>query len=199
MTPLSMSIPSSPRQDNAFTTQSTHFPVLEDASIFSGLAGFGSEANDIDFIMSPMDSPFDLLGVDSSSITQTPSDIESLLILADRIDLDNASFDTPSSLDLLSELPSTVSSLASNVLSISTGKSSMTDITDISPCGCLTQTLDLLKKLSPIPASPCTTFLGLDATAMPSTANTASAQVLLENKQNIEVISSKLACPFVRQ
>ncbi|KFZ02360.1 hypothetical protein V500_00249 [Pseudogymnoascus sp. VKM F-4518 (FW-2643)] len=198
MTPLSLSVPASPRPDNVFATNAAHFSVPGDNTMFSGLADFGSEVNDMDFIMSAMDSPFDLLGMEcgsiTGSITQTPNDIESLLIPAERINLDHASLDTSSSLDLLST-SSGASSTGSNVHSLSTGKTSMTDITDTSPCGCLIQALDLLKKLSSGSTSPRTAFPSPDATEVPRTVNAGSAQiVVLENKQSMEAVSSKLAC-----
>lgn len=165
--------------------------------MFSGLADFGSEVNDMDF-MSAMESPFDLLGMEcgsiTGSITQTPNDIESLLMPAERINLDHASLDTPFSLDLLSTSGG-ASSTGSNVHSLPTGKTSMTDITDTSPCGCLMQALDLLKKLSSGSTSSRTAFPGPDATEVPRAVNSGSSQiVVLENKQSIEAVSSKLAC-----
>ena len=198
MTPLSQSVPASPRPDNVFATNTAHFSVPGENNMFYGLADFGSEVNDMDFIMSAMDSPFDLLGMEcgsiTGSITQTPNDIESLLIPAERINLDHASLDTPSSLDLLST-SSGASSTGSNIHSQPTGKTSMTDITDASPCGCLIQALDLLKKLSSGSVSPRTAFPSPDATEVPRTVNAGSAQiVVLENKQSMEAVSSKLAC-----
>ncbi|OBT69657.1 hypothetical protein VE03_00979 [Pseudogymnoascus sp. 23342-1-I1] len=198
MTPLSLSVPASPRQDNVFATNTAQFSVSGDASMFPGLGDFGSEANDMDFIMSSMDSPFDLLGMDCGSIpgsiTQTPNDIESLLIPAERINLDHASLDTPSSHDILS-ISSGASSAGSNVHSLPTGKTSMTDITDTSPCGCLMQALDLLKKLSSGSISPRSAFPSPDAAEVQRTVNYGSAQnVILENKQSMEAVSSKLAC-----
>lgn len=201
MIPSSLSVPASPRQDNVFAANMAHFSVPGDASMFPGPRDFGSEVNDMDFIMSSMDSPFDLLGMECGSIpgsiTQTPNDIESLLIPAERINLDHASLDTPSSLDILS-MSSGASSASSNVNSLPTGKTSMTDTTDTtdtSPCGCLMQALDLLKKLSSCSISPRSAFLSPDATEMPKTVNPGSAQiVILENKQSIEAVSSKLAC-----
>lgn len=198
MIPSSLSVPASPRQDNVFAANMAHFSVPGDASMFPGLRDFGSEVNDMDFIMSSMDSPFDLLGMECGSIpgsiTQTPNDIESLLIPAERINLDHASLDTPSSLDILS-MSSGASSASSNVNSLPTGKTSMTDTTDTSPCGCLMQALDLLKKLSSCSISPRSAFPSPDATEMPRTVNPGSAQiVILENKQSIEAVSSKLAC-----
>jgi hypothetical protein len=198
MTPLSLSIPASPRQDNVFATNAGYFSVPGEVGMFSGLVDFGSEVNDMDFIMSAMDSPFDLLGMEcggiTGSITQTPNDIESLLMPAERIDFDHASLDTPSSLDLLST-SSAASSTASNIHSLPTGKTSISDITETSPCGCLMQALDLLKKLSTGSASSRTAFPSPDATDMPRTANAGSAQtVIFENKQSMEVVSSKLAC-----
>ncbi|KFY04764.1 hypothetical protein O988_00529 [Pseudogymnoascus sp. VKM F-3808] len=196
-TPLSLSVPSSPRQDNAFTTNAARYFVPGEASIFSGLADFGSEANDMDFIMSAMDSPFDLIGMDSGSITgsttQTPNDIESLLMPAERINLDNASLDTPSSLDLLST-SSGASSHLSKAHSLSTGRTSMAEITD-TQCGCLAQALDLLKKLSSASSSSRVTFFSPDGGEAPRITDPGSTQtVILENKQSMEAISHKLAC-----
>lgn len=201
MTPLSLSVPASPRQDNVFTTNAGHFSVPGEVGMFSGLVDFGSEVNDMDFIMSAMDSPFDLLGMDcggiAGSIMQTPNDIESLLMPTERIDFDHGSLDTPSSLDLLST-SSAASSTASNIHSLPTGKTSISDITETSPCGCLVQALDLLKKLSTGSTSSRTAFSSPDAvlgTDMPRTANGGSAQtIVFENKQSMEAVSNKLAC-----
>lgn len=198
MTPLSLSVPASPRQDNVFTANAAQFSMPGDNSMFSGLADFGSEVNDMDFIMSTMDSPFDLLGMEcgsiTGSVTQTANDIESLLIPAERINLDHASLDTPSTLDLLGTL-SGPSSTVSNVHSLPTGKTSMADITDTSPCGCLMHALDLLKKLSSGSSSSRTAFTSPDAMEVPGTVNASSVQiVVLENKQSMEAVSSKLVC-----
>ncbi|KFY39125.1 hypothetical protein V495_06147 [Pseudogymnoascus sp. VKM F-4514 (FW-929)] len=197
MTPLSLSVPSSPRQENVFMTNAARYSVPGEASIFSGLADFGSEANDMDFIMLAMDSPFDLIGMDSGSITgsttQTPNDIESLLMPAERIDLDNASLETPSSLDLLST-SSGASSHISNIHSLSGGKTSMAEVTD-AQCGCLAQALDLLKKLSSASSSSRTAIPSPDGVEASGIANNGPAQtVILENKQSMEAISHKLAC-----
>ncbi|KFY73938.1 hypothetical protein V499_05995 [Pseudogymnoascus sp. VKM F-103] len=198
MTPLSLSVPASPRQDNMFSTNAAQFSVPGEVGMFSGLVDFGSEVNDMDFIMSAMDSPFDLLGMEcggiTGSITQTPNDIESLLMPTERVDFDHASLDTPSSLDLLST-SSAASSTASNIHSLPTGMTSISDIIETSPCGCLMQALDLLKKLSTSSTSSRTAFPSLDATDMPRTVNASSAQtVVFENKQGMEAVSSKLAC-----
>ncbi|KFY28379.1 hypothetical protein V491_00496 [Pseudogymnoascus sp. VKM F-3775] len=199
MTPLSLSVPASPRYDNVFSTNAAaQFSVSGETSMFSGLAEFGSEANDMDFVMSSMDSPFDLLGIEcgsiTSSITQTPNDIGSLLIPAEKFNLSPASLDTPSPLDLLST-SSGASSTASNAHSVSTGKTSVTDINEISPCGCLMQALDLLKKLCLGLVPPQSALSSLDATEIPKIVYSGSAQVLiLENKQSMEAVSRKLAC-----
>ncbi|ELR08152.1 hypothetical protein GMDG_02974 [Pseudogymnoascus destructans 20631-21] len=198
MTPLSLSVPASPRRESVFATNAAQFSVPGEVGIFSGLVDFGFEGNDMDFTMSAMDSPFDLLGMEcggiTGSITQTPNDIESLLMPAERIDFDHASLDTPLSLDLLST-SSAASSTASNIHSLRTGKTSISDITETSSCGCLMQALDLLKKLSTGSTSFRTESPSPDTTDMPKTANAASAQaVVFENKQSMEVVSSKLAC-----
>jgi hypothetical protein len=197
MTPLSLSVPSSPRQENMFMTKAARYSLPGEASIFSGLADFGSEANDMDFIMLAMDSPFDLIGMESGSITgsttQTPNNIESLLIPAERIDLDNASLETPSSLDLHSTSSGAPSHI-SNVHSLSAGKSGIADITD-AQCGCLAQALDLLKKLSSASSSSRTTIHSPDGAEASGIANHGPTQtVILENKQSMEAINHKLAC-----
>ncbi|KFY41662.1 hypothetical protein V494_02860 [Pseudogymnoascus sp. VKM F-4513 (FW-928)] len=198
MTPLSLSVPPSPRQDIVFGTNVAHFTVPGESHMFSGLAEFGSDVNDMDFIMSAMDSPFNLLGIEcgsiQGSITQTPNDIESLLIPAEKNNLDHAYLDTPSSLDLVST-SSGPTSTASNVHSLSTVKSSMTDTTDTSPCGCLSQALDLFEKLSSDSTVLHTALPHPDVTDIARTVNAGSAQiVVMENRKGMEVVSSKLAC-----
>lgn len=199
MTPLSLSVPASPRYDSVFATNAgAQFSLSGETSMFSGLAEFGSEANDMDFVMSAMDSPFDLLGIEcgriTNSITQTSNDIESLLIPAEKFNLDQASSDTPSSLDLLNT-PSGASSTASNVYSLPTGKTSVADVNEISPCVCLMEALDLLKKLCSGLASSRAGFSSPDATEMPTIVNYGSAQALvLENKQSMEAVNRKLLC-----
>ncbi|KAL5344601.1 hypothetical protein ACLOAV_010293 [Pseudogymnoascus australis] len=180
-----------------FATNAAHFPVPGE-NMFSGLADFGSEVNDMDFIMSAIDSPLDLLGMEcgsiTDSITQMPHDIESLLIPAERISLDHASMDTPSSPDLLSTSGGALST-GSNVHSLYTRKTSINDITDTSPCECLMQALDLLRKLSSGSSSPRTAFPSPDTTEVRRTVYSGSAQiVILENKQIVEAVGSDLAC-----
>lgn len=194
MSPQTLSIPESPRPDHVFATEASDvFSVLGETNMFSALADFGSDGNDVDFMMSAMDSPFGMQVMDSHAMTEVHHDIGSLLIPPQEINVDLPSSDISSSIGLMSP-PARVNSFAPDIQVLAAGKSEVTRATDTSSCRCLTQSLDLLKKLSAQPAFQ--TDLSDSGSQSLSSALTygSSHSVLTENKQSIEAVSERLTC-----
>lgn len=194
MSPQTLSIPESPRPDHVFATEASDvFSVLGETNMFSALADFGSDGNDVDFMMSAMDSPFGMQVMDSHAMTEAHHDIGSLLIPPQEINVNLPSSDISVSIGLMSP-PSRVNSFAPDIQVLAGGKSEVTRATDTSSCGCLTQSLDLLKKLSAQPAFQ--TDLSDSGSQELSSALTygSSHSVLTENKQSIEAVSERLTC-----
>lgn len=195
MSPQAMSIPASPRPDHVFATEASDvFSVLGEASMFSALADFGSDGNDVDFMMSAMDSPFGMPTMDSHVMTEAHNDIGSLLIPSQGINMDLPSSDISSSIGPISA-PPRANSIAPDLQVLAVGNSEVARATDTSSCGCLTQSLDLLKTLSAQPASQ-TGLSGPESQDTPSalTYGSSSHSVLTENKQSIEAVSERLTC-----
>ncbi|KAK7729664.1 hypothetical protein SLS63_006045 [Diaporthe eres] len=72
MSPQTLSIPESPRPDHVFSTEASDvFSVLGEANMFSALADFGSDGNEVDFMMSSMDSPFGVPIMDGHTMTES--------------------------------------------------------------------------------------------------------------------------------
>ncbi|KAG6358769.1 hypothetical protein INS49_012288 [Diaporthe citri] len=194
MSPQTLSIPATPRPDHVFATEASDvFSVLGEADMFSALADFGSDGNDVDFMMSAMDSPFGMPVVDSHAMTEAHNDIGSLLIPPQGINIDLPASDISSSIGPISA-PSRTNSFAPDIQVLAAGKSEVAQATDTSNCGCLTQSLDLLKTLSAQPASQT----GLPGSESQGTSDAltygSSHSVLTENKQSIEEVSERLTC-----
>lgn len=195
MSPQAMSIPASPRPDHVFATEASDvFSVLGEANMFSALADFGSDGNDVDFMMSAMDSPFGMPVMDSHAMAEAHNDIGSLLIPPQGINMDLPSSDISSSIGPISA-PSRVNSFAPDLQVLAAGNSEVARATDTSSCGCLTQSLDLLKTLSAQPASQAG-LPGPESQETPDalTYGSSSHSVLTENKQSIEAVSERLTC-----
>lgn len=195
MSPQSLSIPASPRPDHAFSTETPDlFSVLGEANMFSAFADFGSDGNDVDFIMSTMDSPFGMSVMDSGGMTEVHNDIGSLLIPSQGINIGLPSSDVPYAVGQRSGSAGVTAS-APDIQLLATGKSEVTRATDTSICGCLTQSLDLLKMLSAQPAHQ----IGPSGSDSQEVSNAltlygSSHSVLTENKQSIEAVSERLTC-----
>lgn len=192
MSPQSMSIPTSPRIGHVFATEpSDVFSVLGEANMFSSLADFGSDSNDVDFIMSAMDSPFGMSVMDSGGMTETHNDIGSLLIPQSGINMDLVPSDISSPVASMSA-SSRVTPFDPDIPVLATGKSEATPAAKKSPCGCLAQSLDLLKILS----AQTTSQTGSESQEVSDVLTCGfSHSVLTENKQGIEAVSEVLTCP----
>lgn len=169
-----LTIPASPRSGQVFASETSDiFSVLGDTDVFSTLAELGTDSGDMDFIMSAMDSPFGV-PVTDSTMTEARNDIGSLLIPPQEINMELAS--------------------SSDIQVLANGRSEMPRVAGTSTCGCLTQSLDLLKTFSVDPASR--TSLAVSFASMTGAFTYgSSSSVLSENKQSIEAISKRLACP----
>lgn len=195
MSPQSLSIPASPRPDHFFGAETPDvFSVLGEANMFSALADLGSDNNDVDFIMSAMDSPFGMPMMDSGGMTEAHNDIGSLLIPQSGINMDLPPSDISSSVGPISS-SSRVTAFEADLEALATGKSEVTIAAKKSSCGCLTQSLDLLKMLSAQPGSQT----GMPASELQEVSNAITYgschSVLTENKQSIEAVSEMLTCP----
>lgn len=198
ISPQSFSIPATPQPDHSFATKTSDvYSVLGDANMFSAMVDFGPDGSDVDFIMSTMDSPFGIPVVDSGTMTEAHNDIGSLLIPPHGISVDI----TPSSAVPPSVGPagarSMVPEFAPDMRVLASGISGVTRATDMSPCGCLTKSLELLNALSARPAPRA--GLSNPSSREISTAPTYYGppdSVLTENKQSIEAVSERLACPY---
>lgn len=195
LSPQSLSIPTSPRPDHVFATETSDvFSALGDANMFSAFADLGPDSNDVDFIMSAMDSPFGIPAIDSSAMAEAQSDIGSLLIPPQEINTDFPSSHISSSVGPISA-SSRVKAFAPNIQVLETGDSEMPRAANTSSCGCLTQSLDLLKTLSAQPASR-TGLAGSESQEITGALTYVSSHsVLTENKQSIEAVSERLTCP----
>lgn len=198
ISPQSFSIPATPQPDHAFATETSDvYSVLGDANMFSAMVDFGPDGNDVDFIMSTMDSPFGIPVVDSGTMTEGYNDIGSLLIPPQGISIDiPPSSAVPSSVGPTGA-GSMVPEFAPDMQVLASGISEVTRATDMSPCGCLTKSLELLNTLSARPAPQA-------GPSNPSSQETSTAptyygsphSILTENKQSIEAVSERLACPY---
>lgn len=194
MSPQNSSIPESPRPGHVFATEAADvFSVLGEADMFSSMADFGSDGNDVEFMMSAMDSPFGMPVMDSHAMAEAHHDIGSLLIPPQGINIDVPSSDISSSIGPISA-PSRTNSFAPDIQALAAGQAEVTLASDTSPCGCLTQSLDLLKTLSAPPASH-TDLSASEPQETPGALTYGSSHsVLIENKQSIEAVSERLTC-----
>ncbi|KAK7698686.1 hypothetical protein SLS64_012297 [Diaporthe eres] len=194
MSPQTLSIPESPRPDHVFSTEASDvFSVLGEANMFSALADFGSDGNEVDFMMSSMDSPFGVPIMDGHTMTEVHDDIGSLLIPPRGINIDLPSPDISYSTGPISA-PSRTSSFAPDIQVLAAGNPKAARATDTSSCGCLTQSLDLLKTLSAQPASQ-TGLSGPEPQDTPDALIYGSSHsILTKNKQSIEAVSEWLTC-----
>lgn len=196
MSPQSLSIPASPRPDHVFAPEPSNvFSVMEEANMFSAWEDFGSDGNDLDF-MSAMDSPFGtgIPVMDSIGMTEAHNDIGSLLIPPHGINIDVQSSEISSSGGPISA-SSRITAYTADIQVLATGHSGVTRATDTSACGCLTQSLDLLKTLSVQPVSQTGLSVSDPNEAHNTLAYGSPSSVLTENKQSIEAISATLTCP----
>lgn len=191
VSPQTLSIPATPRPDHMYATETSDvLSALGDANMFSDLTDFGCDGNDMDFILSAMDSPFGIPAMENGGIPQAHNDIGSLLIPAQGINVDLKSSHTSSSVG------SEMTALAQDMQVLASAGSEVTQINDRTSCGCLTQSLDLLKTLSAQVASQ-PNLSGSEPQEL-STAFTygSSHSVLTDNKQSIEAVSQRLTCQY---
>lgn len=191
MSPQSLSIPATPRPDHMYAMETSDvLSALEDTNMFPALTDFGCGGNDMDFIMSAMDSPFGIPALEDGGIPQAHNDIGSLLIPSQGINVDLKSSHTSSS--VVSEVPT----LAQDIQVLANAGSGVTEVTDTTSCGCLTQSLDLLKTLS-AQVAPQPNLSGSEPQDISVAFTYASSHsVLTENKQSIEAVSERLTCPY---
>ncbi|KAI0121126.1 hypothetical protein BJ170DRAFT_688211 [Xylariales sp. AK1849] len=180
---------SPPRSDNMSVPVSTEFSSqIDENNMFAGLADFGSDINDMDFVMSVMDSSFELPPLHDSSLTRAQIDIASLLL---QVECTHPEFtiSEPASVDDSPSDLSRASSFASN------GRSVMGLPAETPKCDCWTQASCLLETLS---SASTSARLGLATPDFSSTSTTindlAAKTVLVENQQNIETVNSMLSC-----
>ena len=192
--PQSLSIPTPPRPDHLFATENSGLlSGLEEVDMFSSLADFGCDGNDMDFIMSAMASPFGMPAVDNGGIPQAYNDIESLLIPPQEIKMNLQSSDISSSIYPISAAFN-VTTLAPEIHVLENARAEVTPAADTTSCGCLTQSLDLLKTLSAeIGSQP--SLSGSEYQEVLVTLTDGSFySILTENKQSIEAVSEMLSC-----
>lgn len=198
MSPQTLSIPATPRPDQMYATETSDvLSALHDVNMFSSLTDFGCDGNDMDFIMSAMDSPFGIPALENGGIPQAQSDIGSLLIPSQGINIDLKSSEITSSVRPIST-PSEVTTraLAQDMQVLANARSEVTQVTDTTSCGCLTQSLDLLKTLSAQPASQPNLSASEPQEVSLALTYGPSHSVLTENKQSIEAVSERLTCPY---
>lgn len=194
MSPQSLSIPVAPRPDYLLAREdSDEITGLAEVNMFSSLGSFDYNDNEMDFIMSAMDSPFGTPALDNGGMPQAYHDIGSLLIPPQGIDVDLQASDISSSVCTISAPPK-VTTRTPEIQTLANARSEVTRLIDTTACGCLTQSIDLLKTLSaqsdpyPYPSS-----------SKPQEAPVTFAygfchSVLMENKLYIEAISGRLTC-----
>ncbi|KAL3474752.1 hypothetical protein BJX99DRAFT_230958 [Aspergillus californicus] len=190
-TPQSLTIEAALTADNVLGIYSSDFSsVLADSNMFHSFSDFDPDPNDIEFNMTDY---FEHPTIDDDGVSRSSNDIGSLLIP----ETINFGLGALESNDLLSA-SFAVSSEASVPTLLSTTGPNMTMMrtpaTDIS-CGCVTQSLDLLKTLSSTPSSP-TSSMSAAGPALSSgrIAMGAAQAVLIENRQHIETVNSLLSC-----
>lgn len=190
-TPQSLTIEAALTADNVLGKYSSDFSsVLADSNMFYSLSDFDPDPNDIEFNVTDY---FEHPSIDGDGVSRSSNDIGSLLIP----ETINFSLGALESNDLLSA-SFAVSSEASVPTLLSTTGLNMTIMrtpTTDKSCGCVTQSLDLLKTLSSTPSSP-TSWMSAAGPALSSgrTAMGAAQAVLIENKQHIETVNSLLSC-----
>lgn len=189
------------------------FAGLGEDGIFPEFADFASEVNDMDFVMSGIQSPFDFPMLDAGgggnmAVTGPRPDIGSLLMPAESNGNDLAAASEPSSAGGTMSVSSSGggSSLESGGQSLTASlKSNVPRAIQPPPCGCLMQGLDLLKVLSSAQSTPHTAsssgtpepLSGVDANSILSsniTNDGPARAVLAKNKQSIEAVNKMLAC-----
>ncbi|KKY32003.1 putative c6 transcription factor [Diaporthe ampelina] len=90
---------------------------------------------------------------------------------------------------------SRVTAYAPDIQELETGQSEVTRAPDTPSCGCLTQSLELLKMLS-AQHVPQTGLSGSESNeTQNATTSGPSHSVLTENKQSIDAVSERLTCP----
>ncbi|GIJ92124.1 hypothetical protein Asppvi_011100 [Aspergillus pseudoviridinutans] len=146
--------------------------VLEDSNMFHLLSDFNPDPNDMDFSMTDyFENPVSF-GLDS----------------LDSNDPLSASF------AVSSWVPSPASSVPTSSTTDPTMMVMRAPTTNIS-CSCVTQSLDLLKALSSAQSFPTSPISGAGPALSSSVTTMGSVQdVLIENKQHIETVSSLLSC-----
>ncbi|KAK3291284.1 uncharacterized protein B0H64DRAFT_45474 [Chaetomium fimeti] len=216
-TPTHPTLPSPPPLDHVLVANpSDIFSALGEDGLFPDFADFNSDVNDMDFVMSGIDSPFGLLMLDTGgggniAVAGPRPDIGSLLMPLESNGNDlTAGSETSSTGDAPSASSSAVpSSLESSAQSLTASLSNVPRAIESPSCGCLMQGLDLLKVLSSTQSTPHTSSsggtpepsLGIDILSS-SNSSTSSmigsdslARAVLErNKQSIEAVNHMLAC-----
>ncbi|KAJ5553896.1 hypothetical protein N7513_003855 [Penicillium frequentans] len=195
-TSQSLTIEAALTADNVLGKYSSDFSsVLADSNMFYSLSDFDSDPNGMEFNMTDY---FEHPSIDGDGVSHSSNDIGSLIIP----ETINFGLGVLESNDLLGA-SSAVSSEASVPTLLSTTGPNMTMMrtitTDIS-CGCVTQSLDLLKTLSSTPSSS-TSSMSAAGPALSSGRTTmgAAQAVLIENKQHIETVNSLLSCSLCRE
>ncbi|KAL2138956.1 hypothetical protein VTI28DRAFT_5996 [Corynascus sepedonium] len=209
-TPANPNSSISPRRDHvsAAANPSDVFPALGEETGFSELADFNPEVNDVDFVMSEIDTPFGLPLLDSSGgssvVTGPRPDIGSLLmpLESNSADLTSSSSETSLGADgASSSSPGGCSSLGSLAQSLPAGLANVpcAGSIEIPSCGCLVQALDLLKVLCSNQSTPNTTSASGTPEPFSMVCDSGSSDnlargALLKNKQSIETVNSMLQC-----
>lgn len=154
------------------------------------LGNFDYNDNDMDFIMSAMDSPFSTPALDNGGIPQAHNDIESLLIPPHGIDADLQASDISSTFSA----PSKMATCPPDIQAMANARFEVTRLIERTNCGCLTQSIELLKTLSAQADSqpyPSTSEPQEDSVTL---ADGFCHLVLTENKLYIEAVSERLTC-----
>ena len=199
-TPANPSQPISPRLDDMLMPDSSDiFHVTGDNNMFPDLVDFGCDINDMDFVMSAIDSPFTLPVLDGNggggAIAPLRKDIGSLLIPPEGSGPGIAVLSETLLAGDTASTPSAGSSRSSNNQVLWTQTSSVPRTLEPPPCGCLMRALDILKMLSSTQSTPrATSVSGTPESSTASDGDETSRVVLLENKQSIEAVNSMLAC-----
>ena len=218
MSPYMDSYPGTPTHQNLTpppldTNNSGLFAGLGEDDILPEFADFHSDVNDMDFVMSGIQSPFDFPMLDaggggSMAVTGPRPDIGSLLMPPENTgnDLTAASKTSPAGDAMRASSSAGSSSLSSGAQSLTANRNNVPRAIQPPPCGCLLQGLDLLKALSSTQSTPHATSsggtpepsMGVDANStlgIHSSGNHGPARaVLAKNKQSIEAVNKMLAC-----
>ncbi|KAG8158547.1 hypothetical protein KVR01_011669 [Diaporthe batatas] len=144
-----------------------------------------------------MDSPFDLPILNNGGIPQTHNDIGSLLLPPQGINIDPQASDVSSSVCTISA-PAKVQTHAPDIPTISNPIFEEPQLIETTPsdCGCLTQSIDLLRTLSA--QADLRPYLSTSSSEPQEAAVTLTdgfcESVLTENRLYLETVNERLTC-----